>query len=199
MEVSVGYRRLVLATMCLAFLVNLTAFPLLYGLQPYVAKYIYGTDQTGLGYMVAGAAFGALVGSTVLSRFGTRVQAGRLMVMSCAAWYVFLLVFAHMTSPAGGIPLLFLGGLMQSISQVPMNAMLLRHSDEQIRGRVMGLRMLAIYGNVPGLLLAGPLIAAFGYPMTATIYCFIGVAFTVFIAVRWRTHLWRRDALANRR
>ena len=188
-----------LGTMCLAFLVNLTAFPLLYGLQPYVAKQIYGTDQTGLGYMIAGASLGALIGSVVLSRYGTAVRAGRLMIVACTAWYVLLLLFAHMTQPAIGIPFLFLAGLAQSVSQVPMNALLLRHSEGQIRGRVMGLRMLVIYGNVPGLLLAGPLIAAFGYPGMATIYCTIGVAFTLLIAARWRTHLWRRDAPANRR
>ena len=42
------------AMMGFAFILNLTAFPLYNGLQPYVAKEIYGTDQTGLGYMVAG-------------------------------------------------------------------------------------------------------------------------------------------------
>jgi hypothetical protein len=50
------------AALCLAFLVNLTAFPLVMGLMPYVAKEIYRTDQTGLGYLVASWAFGALVG-----------------------------------------------------------------------------------------------------------------------------------------
>ena len=38
-----------------------------------------------------------------------------------------------------------------------MAALLLRTSDEQFRGRIMGIRMLAIYGNVPGLLLSAPL------------------------------------------
>ena len=51
--------------MCLAFLLNLTAFPLINGLLPVVAKQIYRSDQTGLGYMVAGAAFGALLGSII--------------------------------------------------------------------------------------------------------------------------------------
>src|SRR3546814_18378505 len=40
-----------LAAMCLAFLINLTAFPLSGGLLPYVAKEIYGVDQTWLGYL----------------------------------------------------------------------------------------------------------------------------------------------------
>ena len=45
--------------MCFAFLLNLTAFPLFTGLLPYVAKEVYASDQTTLGYMVAGASFGA--------------------------------------------------------------------------------------------------------------------------------------------
>ena len=49
-----------LAALWLAFLVNLTAFPLTSGLLPYVASDIYHIDQTGLGYLVASFAFGAL-------------------------------------------------------------------------------------------------------------------------------------------
>ena len=47
-----------LAAMWLAFLVNMTAFPMTSGLLPYVAKDIYHMDQTGLGTLVASFAFG---------------------------------------------------------------------------------------------------------------------------------------------
>ncbi len=190
---------LLLAVMCLAFLLNLTAFPLLTGLLPYVAKEIYATGQTGLGYMVAGASFGALVGSITLSRYGGVIRPARTTIMACIGWYLMLLVFSQLQNPAAGIVLLTLAGFAQSLSQVPMAAMLLHNSDAQYRGRVMGIRMLAIYGNVPGLLIAGPLIARFGYPVTAALYCAAGLVFAVLIAARWRTHLWRRDAPANRR
>jgi hypothetical protein len=63
----------------------------------------------------------------------------------------------------------------------------------------MGIRMLAIYGNLPGLLISGPLIANYGYPATATLYCAIGLVFTLLIAVRWRAYLWRLGAPANTR
>ena len=77
--------------------------------------------------------------------------------------------------------------------------MLLRNSDERYRGRIMGIRMLALYSNLPGLLLAGPLIASIGYPNTATAYCAIGILLTVFIAMRWREQLWRLSSPANKR
>ena len=186
-----------LAAMYLAFLVNLTAFPLVMGLLPYVAKEIYRTDQTGLGYLVASFAFGALLGSISLSRIGHAIRPARTMIVSCAIWYAMIVVFAQMQSPVGGSVALMLAGLAQSLSMVTMSVMLLRTAGEQFRGRVMGIRMLAVYGVPIGLLVSGPLIGRFGYPTTAMLYCAIGVAFTLLIAVRWRADLWRLEAPAN--
>ena len=188
-----------LGMMCLAFLVNVTAFPLFNSLMPYVAKEVYGADQTVLGYLVAGGAFGALTGSIALSRYGSAVRAGRMMIVFCAAWYAMLLAFAHTQHPASGIPLLVLAGFAQSLGLVPMAALLLRTSAPRFHGRIMGIRMLAIYGNLPGLLISGPLITHYGYSMTATLYCAIGLVFTLLIAVRWRAQLWRHGAVTNAR
>ena len=188
-----------LAAMCFAFLLNLTAFPLFTGLLPYVAKEVYLSDQTTLGYMVAGASFGALLGSMVLSRIGHAVRPARTGLVFGAGWYAMLLVFAHAPHAAAGVAILILTGVVQSMGLIPMAAMLLRNSDGRYRGRVMGIRMLVLYGNLPGLLISAPLIARIGYPMTATIYCAIGLAFTLLIAVRWRAHLWRLEAPANAR
>lgn len=190
---------LLLALMCLAFLLNLTAFPLLNGLLPYVTKEIYHSDQTVLGYMVAGTSFGALVGSILLSRHGSAMLAARVTIISSLAWYAMLVVFSQLENSASGILVLIFAGFAQSTSQVPMAAILLRNSDAQLRGRVMGIRMLAINGNMPGLLISGPLIASYGYQVTAALYCAIGVVFTLAIAVHWRAYLWRRNAPANKR
>ena len=65
---------ILLAVVWLAFLANLTAFPLTNGLLPYVAKDVYALDQTGLGYLVARFAGGALLGSIVLSHVGAGVH-----------------------------------------------------------------------------------------------------------------------------
>jgi Na+/melibiose symporter-like transporter len=188
-----------LGMMGLAFLINLTAFPLYNGLLPYVVREVYGSDQTTLGYMVAGASCGALLGSVVMSRYAASVRPARAALAACACWYVALFLFSRMTHPGSGLPLLMLAGFALSMGQVPMAAMLLRTSDPLLRGRVMGIRMLMIYSNVPGLLAAGWLVARHGYAATAALYCAVGIAFTLLIALRWRGELWRRDAPANRR
>ena len=186
------------ATMLLAFLLNLTAFPLFNGLMPYVAKEVYGADQTTLGTMVAAAATGSLTGSIIMSRFGGSFRPARAMIGFGIAWLAVLLVFTQTTHPAAGIPALMLAGCMQTMGLIPINTLLLRTSDQRYRGRIMGIRMMAIYGNLPGLLLAGPLIANFGYAIAAGSYCLFGIAVIVLIAVHWRTHLLPAAALANR-
>lgn len=186
-----------LAAMSVAFLVNLTAFPLTTGLMPYVAKEIFHTNQTGLGYLAAGFAFGALLGSIFLSRFGRALPPARMMIAFCAAWYGMLLIFAHVPNLAGGVLTLILTGCVQSLSMVPMSAMLLRGAGPRFRGHVMGIRMLMIYSLPIGLVSAGPLINLYGYRVTAIIYCGIGLAATAGIALRWRAHVWRLDAPGN--
>ena len=188
-----------LAAIWLALLVNLTAFPLVNGLLPYVARTIYQTDQTGLGYLVASFAGGALLGSIALTRLGHAIRPARMMIIGCVAWYVLTLAFVQMQHLGGGMPVLMLAGLAQSLGMVPMSAMLLRSSDERFRGRVMGIRMLAIYTLPIGLLLSGPLISHWGFQAMATAYCTIGLALTLWIAVRWRAHVWRSNAPANAR
>lgn len=187
-----------LAAMLLAFLVNVTAFPLTHGLLPHVAKDIYHTNQTGLGYLTAAFAVGALLGSIFLSRFGSSLPPARMMVVFSAVWYVMGCVFAYMPNLWAGIFMLVLTGLAQSLGMVTMSAMLLKNADPRYRGHVMGLRILMIYGLPIGLLLAGPLITHFSYRLMATVYCAAGIVCVALIAMKWRQHIWRRDAPANR-
>jgi MFS family permease len=183
---------ILLAMVWLAFLANLTAFPILNGLLPYVAKDVYGLDQTGLSYLVAGFAAGALLGSVTLSRVSAGVNLVRLMVIATFAWYALLLAFAQMKGPLGGFAWLVLVGFGQSFSMVPLSIILLREAGDRFRGRVMGVRMMAIYSLPIGLLAAGPLISWIGWRATGSLYAIVGLVFTLIIALRWRAELWRR-------
>jgi hypothetical protein len=121
------------------------------------------------------------------------------MVIFIVAWYILLLAFVWMTDAISGRLMLVLAGFAQSLSMVPMAVMLLHSAGARFRGRVMGVRMLAIYGLPVGLLVAGMLIERIGFAMPATIYCVCGLAVTLLIAVRWRASLWPLDAPANAR
>jgi Na+/melibiose symporter-like transporter len=184
------------AAMWIAFLVNFAAFPLVSGLMPYVAKNVFATDQAGLGYLVASQACGALIGSVALSVAGERMRVERVMVGSMAAWYALLIVFAQVQSMTVGLPLLLIIGVTQSVSMVTLVVILLRTAAPQYRGRVMGVRMLAIYGNPVGLLAAGALIERVGFAATATAYGLIGLMFMALILARWRTAILPRSSPA---
>jgi MFS family permease len=188
-----------LAAMWLAFLVNMTALPLTLGLLPYVAREIYHVGQTGLGSLVASFAIGALTGSVAISFAGRSIHPARMMIIHTGVWYVMLLAFIHVPGITGGRLTLVLAGFAQSLCMVPMAVMLLHGAGARFRGRVMGVRMLAIYGLPLGLLAAGGLIERFGFATTASAYCLVGLLLTGVIATRWHAALWPLDAPANAR
>ncbi|HEX5091335.1 MAG TPA: MFS transporter, partial [Burkholderiales bacterium] len=186
-----------LGAVSVAFLVNLLAFPFFLGLLPYVARNVYGIDQSGLGYLAAAFAGGALVGSLVVGAARLPLRAGRVMLWSAALWFVAILLFGQNRSVGIGLGLLFAAGFVQSLCMTPLAAVILRTSSEEMRGRVMGIRVLAIWGLPLGLLAAGPFISGIGYPATTLVYAGLGLAATLAIALRWREALWRPSAPAN--
>ena len=187
------------AAMLLAFLVNFTAFPMTLGLLPYVAREIYHVGQTGLGTLSASFAFGALAGSVAISFVGRSLRPARMMMIYAFVWYGMLFGFIFLPTIGLGRVALVAAGFAQSLSMVPMAVMLLHGAGAKFRGRVMGVRMLAIYGLPLGLLLAGWLIGHFGFPAVATGYCVVGIGLTAAILIRWHTALWPAAATANAR
>jgi predicted MFS family arabinose efflux permease len=187
-----------LAGMLLAVLVNLVGFPLSLQLLPYVAREVYRVDETGLGYLSASFALGALLGSVGVSLYRSAAPA-RIMMVSGVAWFVFLLAYAQMRTLWSGAAMLALAGLAQSLCMVTLAVVLLRIAGSKFGGRVMGVRMLAIYSLPIGAVAGGVLIEAIGFHPTATLYATVGIALTLLIAWRWHADLWRADAPANGR
>ena len=186
------------AAVWIAFLANLTAYPISNGLPPYVARDIYGTNQTGLGYLSASFAIGSLVGSILLSVIGG-IRAARLMVGATFMWYAALLVFAQIQTVPTAIACLMLAGFAQSLTMISIAVILMRTASEHFRGRVMGVRMLAIYSLPIGLLAAGNLIGEIGFVATASLYAATGLLLMLFITLHWRADLWHIHAPANAR
>jgi Major Facilitator Superfamily len=186
-----------LGAFAMAFLVNLLAFPFFLGLLPYVAKDVYAIGQAGLGWLAAAFWSGALAGSLVVGAARFPLRAARAMLWAAAWWFAAILAFGQTTTLSIGLALLFAAGFVHSFCMTPMAAVMLRSSEEAMRGRVMGVRMLGIWGLPLGLLAAGPIIAQLGYAATTVLYAGIGLAATVVSGYRWRQVLWHRSAVAN--
>jgi MFS family permease len=181
-----------LAMMLLAFLINLTAYPASGGLLPYVAKYVYRVDATGLGLLVASFAFGGLLASIATVLTGGPRHPERSTLVCTAIWYALVLAFGHMGSVGAGLLTLFLAGVAQNVAMIAMTAVLLANAGDGFRGRVMGVRMLAVYGLPLGLVASGFIIERIGYPLTISASAAIGLLFTLLIGIRWRASLWQR-------
>ena len=184
-----------LAIVWYALLFNFAVFPLTNGLMPYAARDVYHIDQTGLGYLVASTAFGAFVGSILMTRSGMRMELARIMIVAAVIWHILVLIFAQMDTLWAGIVMLVLCGVAQSLTMVCHTVILLSASSPSYRGRIMGVRMLAIYSLPVGLLIAGVLIGWIGYRATASLYAIVGLVFTILIAIKWRESLWRAQTL----
>ena len=192
-----SHNPVLLGSMGLAFLVNLLAFPLFLGLLPFVAKNIYLTDQAGLGLLGASFAFGGLLVSIVLSSNRFKLRASQTMIISAGVWFGLDLCFANTNHMYFGMALLVVAGFAQSLCLTPLAAVMLRGTEQAYRGRVMGMRMLAIWGLPLGLLLSGPLISTVGFSLTASAYSLCGLLLTVTMTFYWRKHLWRPSSPAN--
>ena len=180
-----------LAMMLLAFLVNLTAYPISGGLLPYAARDVFHVDATGLGWLAASFALGGLLGSmvTVLMRWLARPE--RATFVGAAIWHVLLFGFGQAGTLSVGLATLFVAGFVQNLAMIAMTATLLATAGDRFRGRVLGVRMLAVYGYPMGLLGLGLLIERIGYVATVSAATALGLIVTCLIALRWRANVWQ--------
>jgi hypothetical protein len=179
-----------LAPMWLAFLINLTAYPVSNGLLAYTAKNVYAVGATGLGWLVASFAVGGLLGSIATIVTGGPRRPERFMLVCTAIWYAVLLGFGHVGNLRAGLLALLLAGFVQNVAMISMTTSLLKAAGDRFRGRVMGVRMLAVYGLPLGLIGSGALIDLIGYPLTISAMSMVGLTFTLLIGIRWRASLW---------
>jgi predicted MFS family arabinose efflux permease len=193
----VWQKPVLMGAMLLAFGVNLFAFPFSLGLLPYVAKNIFLTDQTGLGLLGASFALGGLLASMTLSTHRLKLRAAKTMIIAACVWFFLDLIFAWCTSLQVGMLILALAGFAQSLCMTLLAAVMLRETEPSFRGRVMGMRMLAIWGLPLGLFLSGPLIESMGYEATAVLYSLLGLTLSLVMALYWRKALWNSQSPAN--
>ena len=167
--------RPILMMMWLALLANLTAFPLSHGLLPAIAKDLYGFGEIGLANMQAVAAIGSLAGSLIVAARLRSRRAEPYMLYTLIAWHLLVVLFVLTPPSPFGWVLLALIGITSSVSMVTMAIALLHYTAQEYRGRVMGVRMLAVYGLPVGLLIAGALIERFGITSTLFWYGSVGL------------------------
>ena len=135
----------------LAFLINFAAFPFTISLLPFSAKEIFHVAEGGLGILVTSYAGGAFVGSVLMATTGGSRSPARFMFACAMIWFVLLAVFGTVTDIRIGVGLLAVIGVVQSFTMLSMSSLIIGTAAAELRGRVLGVRMLAVYGLALGL------------------------------------------------
>ena len=171
------------ATLAIAVVINLTGWPFHTALLAIFAGNILDTGPDGLGLLTAAFGIGALGGSIVWASFRNLRHIGKLMILSVVVWHGSMLVFALSSTFYLSLAILLITGAAFSSTQVMMLTAMLRATQAEYRGRVLGLRVLAIYAYVFGGAGAGWMAGAWGAPASAMIIGVTGAALTLALAV----------------
>lgn len=190
---GVGYVRqhsILAGLLFFAFLIEFTTFPLVNELMAVLGEELFGTDENGVGIMRAVASGGALLGALITGAAPTISNPSRLLLITVTAWHLLTLPLAIDISLGAALPLLFAWGVFAGASFVALMVGLLRLTEVRMRGRVMGLRALAVYGLPMGLLMGGWLAEVFGATTMVITHSLLGLGLTLAAAVVWPS-LWR--------
>ena len=186
----VGDNRLIAGLLFFAFLIEFTMFPLVNELIAALGDELYGTDENGVGAMRAVASAGALCGALATGAYPSIRNAPRLLLVSVIIWHLLSLPLAIDMSFGSALVALFAWGIFGGVAFVALMVGLLQSAPARFRGRVMGLRALAIYGLPLGLLMGGWIAEEAGVKTMVWVHALLGLALTLAAAVFW-PELWR--------
>lgn len=176
-------QKIIIAALLMAAIANLTAFPFLFTLLPVYARDILGTESTGLGILMSATGFGALIGSLGLASTRSSRYAGRLLIATMIGWHCMTIVISQTQQFYMAFLFLILTGVLQSMSMVLIATLLLEIAAPEYRGRVMGLRALAVYALPIGSAISGAMVSKFGLETTALINAVIGVILILILSM----------------
>lgn len=174
----------VLMLLVIACLLNLFAAPYRYAFLPLFARYTLDAGPTGYGMLTAAAGVGALVAGLWVVSLGNVERKGRMLVWSAIAWPASLALFALSTWYSVSMALVFVAGLAQAVAWTVIATLILGHTAQSMRGRVMGIRAGVVVSLPLGNLLAGAFAERVGAPWALGAYAMAAIVMMVAIVLR---------------
>jgi MFS family permease len=139
-------------------------------LMPVYAKDIFHGGPHTLGFLMASAGLGALVGAVFLASKRTVIGLDRWIVQATLIFGAGLVAFAFSRSFWLSLALLALVGFGMIVQLASSNTVLQTLVEDDKRGRLMSFYAMAFMGMAPfGALLAGSLAAKIGAPYTVMV------------------------------
>ena len=170
------------AVLTAAVVINLAGWTVHTGLAPIFARDVLGTDSAGLGLLLFAFGVGALSGSLGLAMAPSLPRPGRLLTVAVIAWHAMILAFSLSESFYLSMALFALVGAAFASTQVLILTLLLRTTQQEFRGRIMGLRSFAILAYSFGSMAAGAIAGLWGAPAAAQAVGFTGITLVLVLA-----------------
>jgi len=171
------------AALLVAAIINLTGFPFHTTLMPIFARDILNVGSAGLGALVSMFGVGALVGSIILAALPNLKHTGVLLILAVFVWHGSMILFSASSVYVVSLAILLITGMAFSSTLVLIMTVLFRTAPPEFRGRIMGLRVFAIYAHSFGSLHSGAWAGFMGAPLAAGINAVLGVGLTGLLTV----------------
>jgi predicted MFS family arabinose efflux permease len=153
-------------------------------MMPAFARDVLHVGPTGLGYLVAAAGAGALLGGLQLAAWKSHRRRGPLVLAAAMLFFSALVLFCISRQPLlSALLLAVVGGAMVS-SVATVNSLIQTVVPDGIRGRVLSMHTMAFLGFTPlGSLLVGALAERWGPPTALAVSSGFALVLTGVIAV----------------
>lgn len=171
------------AALLVAAIINFSGFPFHTALLPVFARDVLGTGSAGLGLLMSAFGVGALIGSLALASIENLKNAGKLLILSVVVWHASMVALSLSTSFPVSLAILVVTGAAFSSSLVLIVTVMFRVAQPEFRGRIMGLRVLAISAHTFGSINSGAMAGMWGAPWAASVNGVIGIAMVAIMAV----------------
>jgi len=155
---------------------------------PYFAERVFGLGVQGYSFLLAATGIGAIVGAMGLSCMRSVTHKGAVVLGFTLAYALFVIAFAYFSwyVPVVVASLILVAyGLSFVIHQASINTLLLIVAPQAVRGRVMGLYSMSVFGlqifNGPAV---GTLAVIIGMSSALSIVGTIIVVITLIIALK---------------
>ncbi len=136
-------------------------------LMPVFAKDILHGDANTLGYLLGAVGVGAFIGAIYLASRKTVIGLGKWISIAGAIFSIGLILFSFSTSLIFSLPLMVFAGFGMMMTMASSNTLIHTIVDDDKRGRIMSLYVMAFMGTAPfGSLIAGSLANNIGAPNT---------------------------------
>jgi predicted MFS family arabinose efflux permease len=182
---------MLLAMLIAALVPPLFSLPVTMAMLPVFQKDIYGVGPEGLGALMAGPGFGAVIATLGLASISHRVKRqGLLMLIDLVLLGLAMMIFSQAPSLPLAVAALVGVGIFQMAFFTLNHTLLQSVVPDELRGRVNAIFM-ADHGLGPaGSLLAGALTQVIGAPATVAMFGAIVIALAGLLA-------WRSPNLLN--